>query len=85
MDTGHGTQPRHSIQTRCRPVVVLSIDVCSHHYISFIKVLHNADSVRSCIIILENESTAAIPKAITTGYNDKPTLSEWPPGFRRSR
>ena len=55
-DTGHGTQPRHSIQTRCRPVVVLSIDVRSHHYISFMKVLHNADSVRSCIIILENET-----------------------------
>ena len=27
-DTGHGTPPRHSIQTQARPVVVLSIDVC---------------------------------------------------------
>ena len=26
-DTGHDTAPRHSIQTRSRPVAVLSIDV----------------------------------------------------------
>ena len=44
------------IQTQGRPVVVLSIDVCSHHYFSFMKVLHDAGSVRSCIIILENET-----------------------------
>ena len=32
---GCSTPSRHSIQTRGRPVVVLSIDVCSHHYFSF--------------------------------------------------
>ena len=55
-DTGHGTPPRHSIETRSRLVVVLSIDVCSHHYFSFMKVLHNAGSVQLCIIILENQN-----------------------------
>ena len=29
-DTGHDTPPRHSIQTRGRPVAVLSIDVERH-------------------------------------------------------
>ena len=51
----------------------------------FMKVLHNAGSVRSCIIILEKmkpETTAAIPKGITTGYNEMVTLmhsqTRWP-------
>ena len=60
----HDTPTHHSIQTRGRPVVLLSIDVSSLRYFSFMKIPHNAGSVRSCIIILKMkpESTGRIPK-----------------------
>ena len=60
----------HSTQTQGRPDVVLSIDVCSHHYFSFMKGLHNVVNVVLSSWKMKPESTAAIPKEITIGYRE---------------
>ena len=56
-------------QTRGRHVAVLLIDACSHHYFSYMKVLHNSGHALSSWK-MSPEPTAAILKGITTGFNE---------------
>ena len=71
-DIWHPTPSQYTDTGPTCNVVMLSIDVCSHHYFSSWKfsttqVLcgHALSSWK-----MKPESTAAIPKGITTGYNE---------------